>query len=442
MYNIYVCKVKNIRPAPNADRLNLCEVFGNTTVVDKSVNEHDLYLYLPTDGQISIEFGTVNDLFRRKDSEGNPAGGFIDPDKRNIRAISIRGNRSDGLVLPLTTLSSFGDTNALREGDIVSVFNGHVIAEKYIPSVASGSSKTPKGQKGKTTKSKELIAPLFKEHIDTAQLAYNLADFHTGDLVEITRKLHGTSQRTAHLPTLKGYTRTFWDWLFRRPGKPIYEYDYISGTRHTVLESWDGGFYGDNAFRKHAHDAFVGKLRKGEEVYYEIIGNTDDGKPIMGSGAVPKEYQKRYGKTMTFSYGCDPTGETAPKNDFYVYRMTLTTPEGFVIEYDPSFMRYRCEQMGVKTVPIEWYGFIPAHCGTKDDDTVSPGEWIKAKAEEFYDGPEPIDPRHVREGVVVRILNRPTFVALKHKNYLFKCVSGVISEKAQNVMSQDIAEEM
>lgn len=67
MYNVYVCKVKNIRPAENADRLNACEVFGITTIVDKSVNENDLYVYFPTDGQISEEFGKVNDLFRRKD---------------------------------------------------------------------------------------------------------------------------------------------------------------------------------------------------------------------------------------------------------------------------------------------------------------------------------------------------------------------------------------
>lgn len=50
MYNVYICKVKNIRPAENADRLNACEVFGITTIVDKSVNENDLYVYFPTDG--------------------------------------------------------------------------------------------------------------------------------------------------------------------------------------------------------------------------------------------------------------------------------------------------------------------------------------------------------------------------------------------------------
>ena len=47
MYRAYITKVKNIRPAENADRLNLADVFGTTTVVDKTVNINDLYIYFP-----------------------------------------------------------------------------------------------------------------------------------------------------------------------------------------------------------------------------------------------------------------------------------------------------------------------------------------------------------------------------------------------------------
>ena len=52
------------------------------------------------------------------------------------------------------------------------------------------------------------------------------------------------------------------------------------------------------------------------------------------------------------------------------------------------------------------------------------------KAEMFYDGPDLIDPRHVREGVVVRILNRPTFKAFKHKNHNFKVIEGIAKDVA------------
>ena len=58
------------------------------------------------------------------------------------------------------------------------------------------------------------------------------------------------------------------------------------------------------------------------------------------------------------------------------------------------------------------------------------GEWIQNKAELFYDGPDPIGKTHVREGVVVRILNRPKFAAYKHKNFSFKVLEGIIKDTA------------
>lgn len=458
MYNVYVTKVKNIRPAENADKLNLCEVFGNTTVVDKSVNENDLYVYFPVDGQISEEFGKVNDLFRRKDENGNPCGGFIDPVKRNIMAIRLRGNKSDGLILPLSSLESFGDISQLKEGDIVSTFNGHEIACKYIPRQSNRSSGNFGGNK--TRKKKVNIAPLFAEHADTEQLAYNLNVFKPGDEIEITLKMHGTSQRTGYLPCLKGYKKTFWDKLLRREGKPIYEYDYVSGTRRTVLENFEGGFYGDNHFRQQHHDKFVGKLMKGETVYYEVVGFTDSGAPIMGNGKndkLGKDFVKQYGKETVFSYGCSPNGlsdksitaDIVPVSECYVYRMTMTNEDGFVVEYSPDFMRYRCEQMGVKCVPVFEHCFVPNAPHPEYEEITGfnfTGEFVKKLAERYYDGADPIGKTHVREGVVVRILNRPKFTAYKHKNFSFKCLSNIISEQAlasgaiENMSADEISE--
>ena len=39
--------------------------------------------------------------------------------------------------------------------------------------------------------------------------------------------------------------------------------------------------------------------------------------------------------------------------------MTMTNEDGDVVEYPPDFMRYRCEQMGVKYVPLMYRGLIP-----------------------------------------------------------------------------------
>ena len=467
MYKAYITALTNVRKHPNADRLLLADVFGNTVCVSTDYTEGQVGIYFPTDGQLSVEFAEKNNLLRKKDDAGNNIGGYMDPNKRNVTAIRLRGEKSDGLFLPLSALNycfAHGDASIeLRVGDVIDgCVNGHDICTKYIPrrpdpSCAHGGNKT--------RKHKTPVAPLFKEHADTEQLAYNLSAFKPGDEVEITLKMHGTSQRTGHLPTLTGYKKSFLDWLLRREGKPVYDWGYVSGTRRVVLEDYEGGYYGDNAFREQHSKVFEGKLWKGETVYYEVVGFTTSGAPIMASAnnkkLNDKAFIKQYGEETVFSYGCSPISNATildtkdgnfaeyvpvgPQSDIYVYRMTMTNEDGDVVEYTPDFMRYRCEQMGVKTVPVFARGKINE---TRDNhpyldyhnlvagfnnSSVScdtPGECVKYVAEQFYDGPDPIGKTHVREGVVVRIINRPKFTAYKHKNFSFKVLEGIIKDVA------------
>ena len=214
--------------------------------------------------------------------------------------------------------------------------------------------------------------------------------------------------------------------------------------RRVVLDSYEGGFYGDNSFREKHSKTFEGKLHKGETVYYEIVGFTDTGAPIMGDAQNKKmhdkEFLKQYGEVTTFSYGCAPQLSPAvikapemvevvpakPQSDIYVYRMTMTNEDGVVVEYTPDYMRYRCEQMGVKTVPV----FTKMLLADMNDDNWNYGEAVMKIAEKYYDGPDPVGKTHVREGVVVRIVNRPKFCAYKHKNFAFKVLEGIIKEDA------------
>lgn len=448
----YVTTLKDVRPHPNADRLVLATCFVNTVCVAKDkYTEGEIGVYFPVDLQLSMEFCEKNGLLAVYENGINISGGYMDPSKRNVKAIKLRGEQSDGLFLPLSCLEYTGvDMDTLNIGDTITTVNGHEICRKYIP--RGKHPRTAAGGAGKRTKrrAKRSIAPVFYEHIDTEQLAYNLHMFKSGDLIEITRKLHGTSARTSHTKVLKGFKRNLLDIILRREGTPIYDWGTVSGTRRTVLDTFDGGFYGSNEFRKPYHDFFDGKLLKGETVYYEIVGFTHDGGPIMGvcnnKKLNDKEFVKKYGETTTFSYGCAPrpvyevkthtdgsTEQTLlrPQNDIYVYRMTMTNEDGEVVEYTPDQMRHRCMYMGVKTVPVHWYGFIPENPGSHDDPTISAGEWVLKKAEQFYDGEEPIDPTHIREGVVVRVINRPTFTAYKHKNFQFKVLEGIIKECAE-----------
>lgn len=438
MYQAYITKLKNVRPHPNADRMLLADCFGNTVCVGLNAQEGDVVIYFPTDGQLSKAYAELNNLVRIKNEDGTYSGGYLDPDKRNIKAIKLRGEKSDGLTMPLSSLDAFGDTSTLKVGDTISVFNGHEICKKYIP---RGRNKAPgsyaNGNKTRKKKSAPL-APLFAEHADTAQLAYNLDAFKEGDEIEITLKMHGTSQRTGYLPKFKKFKRTLKDILFRKEGTPIYDWGYVHGTRRTVMADFEGltSFYGSNKFREPHAKIFEGKLHKGETVYYEIVGFTDNGTPIMGTcvnkKTNDKEFIKKYGEVTTFSYGCE-----TPQSALYVYRMTMTNEDGHVMELTPDYMRYRCEQMGVECCPllakarIRKEGIIVDDCygesyGVPYEGSI--GETLKMISEKYYDGPDPIGKNHVREGVVVRVVNRPKFTAFKDKNFYFKVLEGIIKD--------------
>ena len=465
----YITRLKNVRKHSNADRLQLADCFGNTVIVGLEYTEGQLGVYFPVDGQLSVEFCAANDLVRRKDENGNPAGGYLDPEKRNIKAMKLRGEKSDGLFMPLTALANFTTVSDLKEGDTITVLNGVEICKKYIPK-RKASGEWHGGSKGRKTKVD--FCPTFAQHVDTEQLAYNLSAFKTGDVVELTLKMHGTSGRTGYLPLRKEKPLNWFQKLFKKHPDIYYEYGYVTGTRRVVLDNThDGGYYDDNSFRLRMAEKFEGKLHKGETVYYEIVGFVNDQTPIMASvknsKISDKAFTKQYGEETVFSYGCDPNGEWEEKHycaapdclDFdatipprcqvYVYRMTMTNEDGDVIEYSPEQMRMRCDQMGVKYVPVFEKFMIPEHSGEvltdKAGDTdygvCSPGEYVLRKVEQYFDGPDPIGKTHIREGVVARIVNRPTIAVYKHKNFSFKVLEGIAKDVADAPDMEEAQEE-
>lgn len=437
----YVVEIKTLRKHPNADRLQIATFFGEDVCVSLEAKIGDIGIYFPSDLQLGLDFCINNHLLREL-PDGTKDTGYLELNKRNVKAITLRGAKSYGIYLPISCLEFTGaNISEFKIGDIIDTVNGIEICRKYIPRTyktsSNGNFYPKKKRKSKTID----YCPTFKEHTDTEQLAYNLDAFKCGDEIEITLKMHGTSHRAGCLPVIVDYSdstlcriKNYFGKKFKKDyelthdGKDIKEYRMINGTRRVIINDFENdiSFYGDNLFREPHAKKFEGKLWKGETVYFEIVGYTDKGVPIMANGKTPKEYQKQYGEITEFSYGCEP-----PESECYVYRMTMTNIDGDVVEYTPEFMRYRCEQMGVKTVPVFWRGTIPENPGTKEDATVSAGEWIRAVAEQFYDGPDPIGGTHVREGVVIRILNRPKFTAFKHKNHTFKLIEGIIKESAE-----------
>lgn len=439
MYCAYITTIKELRKHNNADRLQCATIFGNNVIVDLSYQNGQRVVYFPVDGQLGKEFAEENNLVRIKDENGNNIGGYLDPDKRNITALKLRGEQSDGLVLPIEVLSKYVDINTLTDGEQITTLNGYEICRKYIPRMSRRQNKQYTGaiktRMNRKEENEKITYPFFVQHIDTAQLAYNEKAFKPGDTCYITLKMHGTSARTMNAIEVTTKRRNkYLKKIFKLKDKTSRQYKFVSGTRRVTLKNYDGGYYGSNAFRQKYHDLFKGRLPKGAEIFYEIVGWVNDDSTIMGRCSnklvKDKEFSKQYGAETIFSYGCEQ-GE----NDCYVYRMTLTNEDGFAVEIPWEQVQIEAEKLGVKCVPtFEKFIFT-----TWDD--------LMQRVEKYYDGADPIGKNHIREGVVVRIDNRASFTAYKHKNFYFKCLEGIIKdnsdapdmEEAEELIIEEIA---
>ena len=413
MYQGFIVRVNNIRKHMNADRLQVVTIFGSDVVVGLDVKEGDIGCYFPTDGKLGLEYCVKNNLLIKKDENGINIGGYLDENKRKIGTLKLRGEKSDGLYLPINSLSDFTDISKLKVGDTFTEFNGITICEKYV--VVKKENNRSNNVAKKEPKLKENF-PFFKEHIDTSQYAYNKHAFKEGDLCYITLKLHGTSGRTGNSikVTNKKVNKFLYPILkrFNLLPKPKTEWENITGTRRVVLFNKKDEYYKDD-FRDKWHNFFKDKLHKGETVYYEIVGYTNDGKLIMASAdnhkTKDKEFIKQYGDKTNFTYGCNEK-----ESDMYVYRITMTNEDGVTIEYPQELIKLRAEQLGAKVVPQ-----LDKFIYTTEED-------LQSRVDKFTDGIDLIGKNHIREGIVIRIDGKDKFTAYKNKSFNFKVLEDII----------------
>lgn len=419
-YQAFVCKLQNVRPHSNADKIKLATVYGGQIVVGLEQQDGELGVYFPTDGQLSTEFCSNNNLFRHSELNiDKEIRGYFE-DNRRIRTQKFRGEESDGFWMPISCLDFLGTTCKLKEGEGFDTIGDTKICQKYI------TTKTQKSRsQGNPMALKKSDFPFFKEHSDTKQLAYFTREIAYGGYCILTEKLHGTSGRTSHTRIPQ---KPFL-WLFKRPAK----WDYVSGTRRVILNfnrDMKDGYYRNNLFRKEIHDIMVGLLHKEETIYYEIVGWVNEERPIASivnnKKLNDKKFVKRYGESTTFTYGCKP-GEYEP----YVYRMTMTNPDGYVVEYSWEQIQKRCQTMGLKTVPLlNTFMWLKESADDRDntDRLIKRVNAYLTGPEEFSVMPSVLDQSHIMEGVVLRVEKGNEFAAYKHKSFQFKVLEGIIKD--------------
>ena len=421
MYKATVLRIKNVRPHPNADRVQLATCHGNQVVVGLDAEEGHMGVYFPCDGQLSHEFCHANNLYRIADLNKFPKekGGMFDANRR-VRAQKFRGEISDGFWVPLHQFGFIQVSGLDVEGFEFDEWCGVHICNKYINPNTIVASQQNKNKKEKAAKT----SVMFKEHFDTEHFGKYLHEFNTNEQIVITEKLHGTSGRVAHV--LIDRELTWKDKLAKFFGIKVVEQDwgYLNGTRRVVLEETSGTQYHDPTIREIAFDKFKGNLRKGETVYFEIVGFETSGASIMPSVDVTKlndsAFLKRYGNLMYYSYGC------APRTcEIYVYRITITNEDGQSVDLCWNDVKSRCNEIGVKHVP-EIVSMSINHLS--EDDRDRQDELLKI-VDDYAQGDSLLDNRHIKEGVCARIDHygiKPK--VYKHKSFNFKVLEGIIKD--------------
>lgn len=439
-----ITKLKNLKNIEGADKIQEANIFGETVIVSKDHQEGELGLLFDCETQLSHKFCKNNNLYRHSNfNKDTSKSGYIE-DNRRIRPIKLKGVKCSGMWLPVDSLNAFIEDYEedifLEEGIQFNEFNGEEVCRKYVnPKTLQKQNKNQKG------KARENITPLFKEHVDTDQAMRNLQHIDEGDIVVVTEKLHGTSARASN--TLVIRNKPWYEKLLNKviPTKDYY-YDFAVGSRRVVKSVGDEqkskpGFYDTDIWTKTAKDNFEGKLKKGESVYYEIVGYLPTGSPIMGQHSNSKlkkfmdkqEYKdfiNRYEETTEFSYGCS---RYVKFNDIYVYRISMTNEDGETIDLSWDQVKMRCQQLGVKHVP-EVDKQIVGRWSKEGEEFLGMnyGEPLEDYFQELTESESNNFKEHIKEGVVVRVENgRMTPHFYKNKSFIFKCLEGIIKESDQ-----------
>lgn len=419
MYKAYITPLKNVREHWNADKLMLATVLGNQIVIGKTYHEGQMGVYFPPDGQLSQEFADANNLIEKRDEEGKKieGTGYLSH-KRRIRSMNLRSEKSEGLWLPVESLEFTGvDVSVLQEGYEFDELNGVPICNKYF---------TPATLKAQGTKTKRNRSEttMFHMHIDTEQFKYKSRNIPSG-LITLTEKLHGTSGRYGHV--IEEREPTFWERLLIKFGfnVDLKRWTYLMGTRRVICNEDSKGFYDSDEFRHVAIKPLEHNLHKGEVVYFELVGYTTTGQPIMPMVYTSslKDIEKVYGTEMYYNYGC-----VKGQCKLFVYRIVNVNEDGVAIDLPWSAVERRCRELGVEHVPV-FKKEIPYE-KDRENDT----EMLSSAVEKLTVGPSTIDPTHIREGVVVRCdYGNNTPMVLKNKSFEFGVFEGYIKEQEEYV---------
>jgi hypothetical protein len=418
--------------------------------VDKSVQIGSVGVYFDGELQLSEKYCSENNLYRNKELNANKEKAGFFEENRRVRVQKFMKVKSEGLFMPLESLEFTGTKiNKLKIGDAFDEIENEKICCKYISARTLAYLNSKKNNQKKV---KVIEAPMFKEHLDSEQLAYYIDTIPVGALLSFEHKWHGTSGRATYTKTkrlnkipnwlentlAKFYQTKFIGRSAQHANGKLQEYkikypnlfstekwEYLAGSRRVVIfpeQADKEGFHGKETWRFDIIEQLKPYLAKGMTIYFEVVGFVN-GSPIMGKHDVSKlkdpKYTNKYGKEITYKYGClDGT------HKIKIYRINLSNEDGESVDLTYPQMVAWCDKRGLPcSKPL-----IPSFIYDGDKEKLM--ELVKKLAENEENLCEDyIDPSHINEGCVVRVDYKdlvPSFY--KYKSFPFKVLEGIAKD--------------
>ncbi|MFD6400788.1 RNA ligase family protein [Nocardia sp. NPDC060249] len=333
-YAAVVVRLTAVNALDRCDNIAGAPVLGYQAIVGKDRAAGDLGIVFTAETQLSEEFARVNNQHSDTELNADPAEkGYLEKTRR-VRAIKLRGHRSDALFLPLEALAYTGfDITKLAPGDTFDELNGHPICAKYEVKKV-GPAQT---QKNKAKTYERVDRKHFHLHVDTDNY-FRVADSIPADAeIIVTAKYHGTSWRGAN--TVVARQLSWLERLAKKFGVRVQEteYDHVFGSRRVLKDinnPRQDHFYLSDIWSEYG--ARLGDLLpEGFIVFGELVGWTGDGAEIQAG----------------YSYGL-PKGTS----QLFVYRVAQINPQGRLTDLSWDQTVEFCDDHGLKTVPVLWRG--------------------------------------------------------------------------------------
>lgn len=348
-YLAKVFVIKNLAPHSNAQKLQICLTDGNSVITGLDAKIGDLYIYFPIECAINKDYLAWSNSFSTPElNKDTKKKGFFS-DTGRVKAIKLRGLKSEGYIIPASDLFNWIKTidksvkiDQFEENVEFDSYGDVLICEKYINRQAlidlerQAKAEARKGKKAKRVS--KVVENQFRVSEDTAALKKNIVRIDPNDYVSISYKMHGCNTSLGKVicrKPLKWYEK-----ILKKIGINIIdtEYDLLWASRTVIknqfVDKKHESYYEVDVWGLIANK-YKDSIKNGITLYGEIVGQLSTGRWIQ----------------TDYDYGCKEK-----ESELYIYRITYTNSVGEVLEFTtPQIQRY-CAKMGLKTVPIFYYG--------------------------------------------------------------------------------------